>query len=415
MLSTPPWRRLSAALGGRDTATISGVALVYSGALSMQLVILPLLALSAGYSKPQVGLLTALSAVTQFGARLLSAPAMRRVSDRSLISASAVVLTSTALMLTRSTAPAMFVSAELVQGVARGIFWTAVQSHMVRSRRAAVSRLATVNFVGSFGQLGGPALAGALAEISYSFALYVDMAVALVAAAGAAAFMSRLPAFERRAAKGDRRLWSNRAVRLGSAANVSTGAWRGMVSSYIPVVLSDAGQSSALVGVLVAVANGASIAGAGFIGVVGNRRQRLVLPGAVLACGAGLAATGFAAGAAPVVAVALAASGLGAGTLQTLAPAVAAMAVDRERRGDAIAVSGSFRAAALFGSPIGTAGLIDLMALPAALAVVGGLIALPALSARSVPHGADPSPGGAPPGSHGGTGADTAAALSNGP
>ena len=49
----------------RDNNVLSFTALVYSISMGIQSVLLPLLALAAGYSKPDIGILTALSAVTQ--------------------------------------------------------------------------------------------------------------------------------------------------------------------------------------------------------------------------------------------------------------------------------------------------------------------------------------------------------------
>jgi hypothetical protein len=77
-------------------------------------------------------------------------------------------------------------------------------------------------------------------------------------------------------------------------------------------------------------------------------------------------------------AAALAVSGLGAGILQTVGPAIAADEVAAEERGDALALTGTYRAAALFLAPIGMAGLLLFIPLTASLIAAGLLITAPA-------------------------------------
>ncbi|MDP9435308.1 MAG: MFS transporter, partial [Actinomycetota bacterium] len=57
-------------------------------------------------------------------------------------------------------------------------------------------------------------------------------------------------------------------------------------------------------------------------------------------------------------------------------------------RGDAIAVSGTFRAAALFAAPLAVAGLVVALPLAPAVALVGAAMTVPALTLRRRP--ADP-------------------------
>ncbi len=364
-----------------DTGATAAVALIYSAALAMESVLLPLLALAEHFSRPEIGFLTALSAVTQLLFRLGTAPAMRRYADRRLVVAAALVLSVAALILTWSDALVFFVISELVQGAARGMFWTATQTHVVRSRTNAVNRMATVNFVSSFGLLAGPPIAGVLAERSFTAALDVAAGIGIVAAVLAGITMRRLPLFEAVTERRRKRLWSRPGVRAGCWAGVTAGSWRGLVNSYVPVALQQASGSSAIVGVMVAVANGASIAGAGLVGTMRSRGRRWAFPVGIVAAGAGVAVFGFAAHAPILAAAALAASGIGAGMLQTLGPTAAAAAVGKEQRGDAVAIAGSFRAGALFAAPIGTAGLLDVVGLSPALAIAGVLLALPTLSA----------------------------------
>ncbi|HCA87614.1 MAG TPA: MFS transporter, partial [Streptomyces sp.] len=81
-------------------------------------------------------------------------------------------------------------------------------------------------------------------------------------------------------------------------------------------------------------------------------------------------------------AVVLAVSGLAAGALQVLGPAIAAESVHPEERGEAIAASGTFRAAALFTAPLAVAGLVVVLPLAPAVALVGAAMTVPAIALR---------------------------------
>lgn len=277
------------------------------------------------------------------------------------------------------------------------MFWTGAQAHVVRSRRKAVGRLATVNFVSSFGQLGGPPLAGVLIEHSYALSLDAAAGIGLLSAAGALVGLRRLPLFAMEGSWRREALWSERGVKVGCWAAVSAGAWRGLLNSYVPVVLREASESSSMVGLMLAVANGANVAGSGLMGALGSRRLQSAFVFSVLASGVGVAFTGVVAGVPLAAAAALAVSGVGAGMLQTLGPAAAATAVDRARRGDAVALAGGFRAAALFLSPTATAALLGLLSLSPALMAAGALLTLPAITARRMSRPREGEPLEAPP------------------
>jgi len=197
----------------------------------------------------------------------------------------------------------------------------------------------------------------------------------------AATLMARLDVFAAPSSGPRQNVWSNPGVRVGCWAGTTAGAWRGLVGSYIPVALRAASESSTLVGIMVGVANGSSLVGTATMGVIGSRHTRATFVAGVVATGAGVALTGFSAQQAVLVGAFIALSGVGAGMLQTLGPATAATAVEMDRRGDAVAVAGSFRAGALFVSPLGTAALLDVASLPAALGIAGVVLGLPAISA----------------------------------
>lgn len=365
----------------RDLAASALGGLTFSMALGMASVALPLLALHAGYSKSAVGLLTAASAVSQMGVRMVLGLVMRRYPDWVLVFSAGGLLAISCALVAWSAAVVPFVVCELFQGAARGCFWTGSQTHVVRGKGSSVGRLAVVNFVASIGQLIGPVIAGVLAVRSITPALVIAALIALVCMLPPLA-LDRLPPFSPPVDRPRGRIWRRPGVDAGCWASLTAGAWRGLVSSYIPVALERAAQPVPVIGVLVSVANGANIAGAALVARVRGRTLVRAVTASMLAAGIGSGLVALLAGSAPLAAVLLAASGLGAGALQTLGPALASDVVHPEERGDAIAAAGTFRAAALFASPLAVAGLLSAIALTPAMLVTGLLITLPALTTR---------------------------------
>jgi MFS family permease len=366
----------------RDTTATVAAALVFSIGLGIASVALPLLALQAGYSGVQVGVLVAMSAVSQMLSRIGMGAWMRRFPDWTFLLVAALFLAVSNAAAAMTTALVPFVLAHLLQGVARAFFWTGSQTHMVRGDRPAVTGLAVINLVSAGGLLIGPVLAGWIGETSLSAALAVAAALAALACVPTL-LLDRPPAFAPPAARPPGRIWRRPGVDAGCWAAVSSGAWRGLLGSYVPVALEGAGQTTAAIGLLISLANGAQLAGSAAIGRLGVRALTVSLVVGALAAGAGTAAVGVAAGSVVLAGIALVVSGLGAGGLQTAGPAVAAEAVHREERGEAIAASGTFRAAALLVAPLGAAGLVTFAPVAVALAIGGVLIAAPAgVSAR---------------------------------
>ena len=145
------------------------------------------------------------------------------------------------------------------------------------------------------------------------------------------------------------------------------------------MALDAARQSASTIGALVALANGASLVGAALAARVPPRWSARVVLG-------GIVVTGVATGAdrrrsrgtpgSPPSSCWL--SGIAAGAIQVLGQATAAESVHPEERGDAIAVTGTFRAAALFAAPLAVAGLV---------------VVLPARPGRRPGGGRDDGPG----------------------
>lgn len=77
--------------------------------------------------------------------------AARRFTDKSLILASVALMLAAFALLSISTALPAFVAAQLAQGAARAIFWTASQTHVIRSGGSTVHRLVDFNLARNAG------------------------------------------------------------------------------------------------------------------------------------------------------------------------------------------------------------------------------------------------------------------------
>ncbi|KLU09356.1 MFS transporter [Kocuria sp. SM24M-10] len=365
---------------GRDKV-LSALAIVLFGvALGILSVVVPLLGVHAGYSVSEIGLLVAVAAVAQLVTRLCMGTLMRKIPDRSFLVASGLMIAVSCALLAVSPAFMIFVAAQLMQGAARAFFWTSSQTHAVRTSASAVNGLRDVNLAAGVGALLGPAVAGYLWEVS------VQLPLALGAVAGSmavlpAAMLIRFPPFAPRPVarrNQEKHLWRRSGVNVACWMNAAAGAWKSLLDSYVPLALSLAGQSAAVIGILLSIANTTVLAGSALGGWIRRQGIRASLITGVFATGLGVAATGPFAGLTALVAVSLAVSGIGAGILQTVGPAIAAEKVHPEERGDALALTGTFRATALMLTPVGMAGVIALAPVTAALLAAGLLITVPA-------------------------------------
>jgi MFS family permease len=366
--------------GSRLDSVASAVgAVVFAIALGIASVAVPLLMVRADYSAPEIGVLVALSAVAQMGTRMFMGAMMRHLADKLFVVMAAAALAASCVVLIASTSWLVFAVSQLLQGLARAFFWTGTQTHAVRMSSSAVAALARVNFASGAGQIAGPLAAGVLIAHSPDLALWVATATAALGI-GSALLLTRLPPFAPRADRESAgRVWRRPSVAVACWAGASAGAWRGLLGSYVPVVLEHARHSSTTIGALVSVANGAQVAGSALAGRARGAGVRWSLILGVLASGLGIAAVGPLAASTALVAIGLLVSGIGAGALQTIGPAVATDAVHVEERGEAIASTGTFRAAALLASPFAVAGMVLVMPLGLALLAAGLLITVPAL------------------------------------
>ncbi|MEV6119258.1 MFS transporter [Streptomyces sp. NPDC052077] len=363
---------------------------LFSVSLGMVSVAAPMIAVQAGISAAAIGALVALSGVSQITTRLCMGPLLRRFPDKVFVTLASFALAVSCAVLVHSEEVWVFGVSQFLQGLARALFWTGSQTHAIRAWPTSVGGLAAVNAANGAGALVGPALAGVLAARSLDLSLVVAGVTGLLGGVSAV-FLKRFRPFRRdpeQKGGGRRRLWLRPGVRTACVMTAGGGAWKGLMNSYVPVVLSHAGHAAPVIGALVTAANLAVLAG-----TAASRRVQTLGPRGstvlgLVPAGAGLALTGLFPGSAVVSAVMLFVAGLGAGLLQTVGPALAADAVGPEERGDAIASIGTARAATLLMSPLGVGALVLVLSSGAALAVAGALISLPAVAAalRRSPH-----------------------------
>ena len=363
---------------GDDRVAVSAATLGFGLALGIGAVTLPLLALAAGYELAVIGLLTASSAISQLGVRLILPRVLSRYPDRALITLACLMIAASYGILLQTTALPVFLIAQLLQGAARGLFWTGSQTHVIRGPGGAVKSLAQNQILANLGTMSGPAIAGVLAALSLSFAVQAGM-VTGVAALVASLALHRLPPFERQPEGRPRRLWREPAVLAGCLANATAGGWRSMLGSYIPVILSKAAVGPGVVGILVALADAASVGAAALLASYDPKHRQHALRFGVLAIATGLAILPFVAGEPIVAAFVLALAGAGSGMVVVLGPALVIEAVEPAARGEAIALSGTLRAVALLGAPATVALSLSFIPLAWAIVAVSLATAAPAL------------------------------------
>lgn len=365
----------------REAVGLYTGALLFSVSLGMTLVAYPLFVVGEGWSKTTAGVLIGLSAAVQVLTRWRLGWVMRMVSNSLVITAAAALMgLGVGLLVVDSGLAALGVSA-VVQGVARACFWTGNQVQIVRSSRSTPKAIATLNMAATVGMLVGPALGGVLAQSSFRAAFAVAAAVALAGVVPTLAVV-RLPPFARVGGHGYLELLASREVRVGVWASVAVGAWRGLLGSYVPIGLDAAGSSETLIGVVVAVANGAA-AVSGYLAV--DMEGSRVAPGVARWGSVTLVATVFVGFDLPVAAVtaALVAGGVATGLLQVLAITAVSEGVRDELQGDAVTIAGVARGMTLSGAPLGIAALLVVGLGPAVLVVTTVLVGPAALFCRT--------------------------------
>ena len=361
-----------------DRLAALGAAFGFSVALGVATLTIPLLALAAGYDAATVGFLAATSAASQLGTRLALPWLLGRFPDRTLLVVACLVMSTAFVLLILSTSLVVFAAAQLLQGAARAVFWTASQTHAVRGDRSAVRGLVDLNVLGNAGTLVGPALGGSLAAIALPAALGAAATGAALAAV-LALLVRRLPPYDRRRSAGSLRLLRREGVDVACWASVVGGTWWSMMGSYVPVLLVGAGFGSIAIGWLITASEGAGALGLLVLRRLPEARIRAVVGGGALIALAALVALALVPAGAVGYAALLLVGGAASGSVTTLAPAMASLVAGKHEQGDALALAGTFRAGALLTAPAAVGALLAIVPLATAITVVAAAVTAPGL------------------------------------
>lgn len=363
-----------------DAAASFVVVVAYSVGLGAATVLIPLVALDAGYDAAAVGFLVATAAACQFTMRLALPWLLGRFADRTLVAAACVATVAAFGLLVVSVALPVFIAAQLLQGAGRAIFWTANQTHVIRTGGRPVERLVALTMAGNAGTLSGPVLGGVLATIGLGLGLG---AAALATAIGALAaiLLRRLPAYDRAASTGTLGLLRRDGIDVACWASIVGGTWWSMVGSYVPVMAIAAGIGAAGLGLLVTLSEGAGLAALVALRRVPTERVRPIVVGAAVATMTALLGLAAVAAIGPVAVVAflplMLVGGAATGTVTALGPALASLAASPAEQGDALSLSGMSRAGALLAAPATVGALLSIVTVPAAVAIVAIGAAIP--------------------------------------
>jgi hypothetical protein len=327
----------------------------------------PLYGLELGLDAQAIGLLIAVSAIAQISMRFALRWLIRAYPARGLILLADALLVLACGILAASASVVWFTVSQLLQGSSRAVFYTASQAQVLRQPNLA-REISLVVFAASLGSFVAPLAAGVLASFSFAIAFAVSGATALIALIPGGLMSSQEPfRVGRNRRKG---LWREPAVRLGCGSAAVAGAWKGLMDSYVPVALSQGGLPPAAIGLFLSFGTGFSIVGSGLAGAVKRRIGRLAR-GCIVGVPIGIALSTMTRGSIGSILVGLAISGGAAGVLQSLAPVLGAGEVGPDQRGEVIALTGLWRAFALFGSPLGVSVLLVGFPLSSAVAIVG--------------------------------------------
>ncbi|MDR1825437.1 MAG: MFS transporter [Bifidobacteriaceae bacterium] len=367
----------------RELVRIYVVNAQYSLALGVGGVMLTYFALARDLDLGTISLLTALSAVTQMGARLPLGWALRYVTDRFVMLVALATLIASMMSALAIPGLAGLVVAQLLQGTSRAGFWSASQTHVIRAAAVPVKGLSRSTLITSACSIAGPLVAGWLAGVNLPLTAWVVAAAALLGFI-VAWTMRPFPVFKPPAQPQEGKVWRRPGVRMASAGALVGGAWHVTLSTFVPVVLTEAGWRPLGIGVVGAIANGMLLVGTTVCGQLKPRAFAVGITIGGVTGALGIACLGLASVVPAITIGALVLSGAGTGAVMTLGPALAAETVHAEERGAAVVVTGSFRAGALLAVPLAASGLTLVLPVALVMSLLGTVVGLPVLA---VGHG----------------------------
>jgi MFS family permease len=357
-----------------DRRRLTALVLVFGTSLGITAFAYPLLALEAGLGVTAVGLLAALSAAVQIIARLSLPALLARFKDRSLMVFSLGVMVISASILIFTAALFGFVVAQIAQGLARGIFHTASQTHSVRIPGIPARRLAFVQTMAQLGRFIGPGLAGSLAVVSFEASLWAAVGLA-VGGVVLGLSLDPIPPYQRVPSAQRTPIWKRSGLGRGCWGGAVGGTWRGVAESFVPVLLSRAGLPASVIGWMLSGADGTSFLTTASVSKWGRTNIGRFVPLAAAGLSIALLLLPLASGILPLGALMMVAGSAG-GVAGVLGTAAANATVEQSEQGAAIALVGTYRAATRFAAPALVSGAASLFALPAALAIVAvGILA----------------------------------------
>ncbi len=361
--------------GAGERRRLTTLVMAFGTALGVTAFAYPLLALDVGLSASTVGLLAAVSAAVQMLSRLVLPALLARVTDRRLMIVALLALSASAITLLFTQMLIGFVAAQSFQGMARGIFHTASQTHAVRDTGVGSRRLAFVQTTAQFGRLLGPAIGGLLALVSLQASLWMAVALAGAAAVFGLTLLA-LPPYARLSTSERTPIWRRPDLRTACWGGATGGVWRGLSESFVPVLLSNRGLSVSLIGWMLSGADAAGFLTTASVAKWGREDVRGFVPLSATALAAALALLPVLAGNVPL-GIAMLVAGSAGGVAGVLGTAVASDSVEQEEQGAAITLVGTYRAGTRLIAPAGVSGLLLVVALPVAIGIVAGAIFAP--------------------------------------
>jgi MFS family permease len=294
--------------------------------------------------------------------------------DRSLMVFSLAVMAISASVLILAPTLMGFVVAQVAQGVSRGIFHTAAQTHSVRIPGIPSRRLAYVHTMGQLGRFVGPGLAGTIAIFSLDASLWA--AVGLAIGGLVVGFsLDPMPLYVRAPAGVRVPIWKRSGLGRGCWGGAIAGAWRGVGESFIPVVLSEAGLAASAIGWMMSGADGASFLTTASVAKWGGADIGRFVPLGAAGLATSLLLLPVVSALVPIAFLMILAGGSG-GVAGVLGTTAANAVVEPSEQGAAIALVGTYRSTTRFASPALVSGALSIVALPVALAVVAvGILA----------------------------------------